>query len=80
MFLLDDIVLAPLKGIIFIGKKIDELMQKEISDEGRIKERLMELQLKFEMDEITVDEYDKREEELLGMIERIRADKENNQQ
>lgn len=80
MFLLDDIVLAPLKGIIFIGKKIDELMQKEISDEGRIKERLMELQLKFEMDEITVEEYDKREEELLEMIERIRADKENNQQ
>jgi hypothetical protein len=80
MFLIDDIVLAPLKGIIFIGNKIDELMQKEISDEGRIKERLMELQLKFEMDEITVEEYDKREEELLGMIERIRADKENNQQ
>jgi len=80
MFLIDDILLAPLKGIIFIGNKIDELMQKEISDEGRIKERLMELQLKFEMDEITVEEYDKREEELLDMIERIRADKENNQQ
>jgi hypothetical protein len=80
MFILDDIVLAPLKGIIFIGNKIDELMQKEISDEGRIKERLMELQLKFEMDEITVEEYDQREEELLDMIERIRADKENNQQ
>jgi len=80
MFILDDIVLAPLKGIIFIGNKIDELMQKEISDEGRIKERLMELQLKFEMDEITVEEYDQREEELLDMIERIRADKEKKQQ
>ena len=80
MFLIDDILLAPLKGIIFVGNKIDELMQKEISDEGRIKERLMELQLKFEMDEITVEEYDKREEELLDLIERIRADKENNQQ
>lgn len=79
MFLLDDILLAPIKGIIFIGKKVEELMQKEISDEGRIKERLMELQLKFEMDEITMEEYDQREEELLGMIERIRADKENNQ-
>jgi len=80
MFILDDIVLAPLKGLIFIGNKIDELMQREISDEGRIKERLMELQLKFEMDEITVEEYDKREEELLDMIERIRADKENIQE
>ncbi len=79
MFLLDDIVLAPFKGIIFIAEKIDDLIQKEISDEGRIKERLMALQLKFEMDEITIEEYDRQEEELLEMIERIRVNKENNQ-
>lgn len=80
MLLIDDILLAPLKGIIFLGKKIDELVQKEISDEGRIKERLMELQLKFEMDEISVEEYDRRETELLEMIERIQKQKENQQQ
>jgi hypothetical protein len=68
-----------IKGIIFIAKKIDEMMQKEVSDEGRIKERLMALQLKFEMDEISVEEFDKQEEELLGLIENIRASKENNQ-
>ena len=79
MFLLDDIVLAPFKGILFVAEKIDELIQKEISDEGRIKERLMALQLKFEMDEISVEEYDRQEEELLEMIERIRVNKENNQ-
>lgn len=67
------------KGLIFIAKKIDELMQREISDEGRIKERLMALQLKFEMDEISAEEYDKQEEELLGLIENIRVNKENNQ-
>ncbi|MEI6456067.1 MAG: gas vesicle protein GvpG [bacterium] len=78
MFLIDDIFLAPLKGIIFVGKKIDEMIQKEHSDEGRIKERLMALQLKFEMDEISVEEYDKQEEELLGLIEQIRLNKENN--
>ena len=66
-------------GLIFIAKKIDELMQREISDEGRIKERLMALQLKFEMDEISAEEYDKQEEELLGLIENIRVNKENNQ-
>ncbi len=80
MLLIDDILLAPLKGIIFLGKKIDELVQKEISDEGRIKERLMELQLKFEMDEMSVEEYDRRESELLEMIERIQLEKEKNQQ
>jgi hypothetical protein len=79
MILIDDILLAPLKGIIFLGKKIDELVQKEFSDEGRIKERMMELQLKFEMDEISVEEYDQRETELLEMIERIQKQKENQQ-
>ena len=67
-----------IKGLIGIAKKIDELMQRETSDEGRIKERLMALQLKFEMDEISVEEYDKQEEELLGLIENIRLNKENN--
>ena len=68
-----------IKGLIGIAKKIDELMQREISDEGRIKERFMALQLKFEMDEISVEEYDRQEEELLGLIENIRLSKENNQ-
>jgi hypothetical protein len=67
------------KGLIFIANKIDELMQREISDEGRIKERLMALQLRFEMDEISMEEFDKQEDELLGLIENIRLKKENNQ-
>lgn len=77
MFLIDDILLAPLKGIIFIGEKINEVIEKETSDEGAIKERLMALQLKFEMDEIDEEEYDKREEELLKLLENIREEKQN---
>ena len=72
MFLLDDILLAPLKGVIFIAEQINEVIEKEMSDEGSIKERLMALQLKFEMDEIGEEEYDKREDELLKTLERIR--------
>jgi hypothetical protein len=77
MFLIDDILLAPLKGVIFIGKKITEVIDKEMSDEGTIKERLMALQLKFEMDEIDEEEYDRREDELLQLLERIRTEKQN---
>ena len=66
------------KGLVFIAEKINEIMEREISDEGRIKERLMALQLKFEMDEISVEEYDRQEEELLGLIENIRLSNENN--
>ncbi|MCF8352787.1 MAG: gas vesicle protein GvpG [Bacteroidales bacterium] len=78
--MIDDILLAPVKGIISLGKKINEVVQQEFSDEGKIKERLMELQLKFEMDEISVEEYDRREAELLDMIEQIQLEKEKNQQ
>mgnify|MGYP001287827801 CR=1 FL=1 len=77
MFIIDDILLAPLKGIIFIGEKINEVIEKEMSDEGAIKERLMALQLKFEMDEMDEEEYDKREDELLKLLENIRAEKQN---
>jgi hypothetical protein len=77
MFIIDDILLAPLKGILFIGEKINEVIEKETSDEGAIKEKLMALQLKFEMDEINEEEYDKREDELLKLLENIRAEKQN---
>jgi len=77
MFLIDDILFAPLKGVLFIGGKINELIENEMSDEGAVKERLMALQLKFEMDEIDEEEYDKREDELLRLLENIREDKQN---
>ena len=76
MFLIDDILLAPLKSVIWLGKKINEVVQREVSDEGRIKERLMELQLRFELDEITEDEYNMQESELLARLDEIRRAKE----
>ncbi len=75
MFLIDDILLAPLKGVLFLAEKINEVIEKETSDEGTIKERLMSLQLKFEMDEIDEEEYDKREDELLKLLANIREQK-----
>jgi hypothetical protein len=76
MFLIDDILLAPLKGVIWVGKKVNEIIEEELSDEGRIKEKLMELQLKFELDEISEEEYNKQEKELLERLDAIRKTKE----
>lgn len=78
MFLIDDLILAPLKGLIFIGKEINDVIEHETSDEGAIKERLMALQLRFELDEIDVDEYDLKEDELLNLLANIREMKQNN--
>jgi len=75
VFLLDDILLAPLKGVIAIGKKLNEVVEKETSNEGKVKEEMMKLQLRFEMDEIDEEEYDRLEDELLEMLERIKENK-----
>ncbi len=77
MFLIDDILLAPLNGIIWLGKKINEVAEKEFSDEGLIKEKLMQAQLRFEMDEISEEEYNKQETELLARLDAIRKEKED---
>jgi len=77
MLLIDDILFAPIKGVVFLAEKINEVIVKETSDEGAVKERLMALQLKFELDEIDEKEYDKREDELLNLLENIRKEKLN---
>jgi len=76
MFIIDDILLAPLNGIIWLGKKINEVAEKEFSDEGLIKEKLMELQLNFELDKISEKEYNKKEAELLARLDAIRKARE----
>jgi hypothetical protein len=76
MFLIDSILLAPVKGVIWLGKKINEVVEKETSDQGVIKEKLMELQLQFELDEISEDEYNKKEKELLERLDLIRKNDE----
>jgi hypothetical protein len=73
MFLIDDILLSPLKGLIWLGNKINEVAEREVSDEGRVKEQLMELQLKFELDEITEEEYTEQEKQLLARLESMRS-------
>jgi hypothetical protein len=71
MFLIDSILLAPVKGVVWLAERLNEIAEKELSDTGRIKEELMELQLRFELDEITEKEYNEKEKELLDRLDAI---------
>jgi hypothetical protein len=71
MFILDDILLAPVKGLVWLCEKLDEVAEKELSDEGRIKEELMALQLQFELDQISEQEYNQKEQELLARLDAL---------
>lgn len=76
MFLLDDILLAPIKGVVWIGKKIEEVAKRETSDKSKIQEKLLELQMRFELEEITEPEYEKEEKKLLAELDRIQKEEE----
>jgi hypothetical protein len=73
MFLIDDLLLAPVNGFKFIMRQIQQLADKELNDESLIKEQLLELQVRLELEEISEDDYAEAERELFA---RLRAVKE----
>lgn len=77
MFIIDDILLAPVKGVVYIAKKIHELAEEELADTGeKLKRELLDLQMFFETDQISEEEYQKKEKNIL---ERLEALKEKNE-
>jgi hypothetical protein len=69
MFILDDLLIGlPAKGLIGIVKKIAELAETELTDEAKIREELLLLQTLYETDQITEEEYQKKEAELLERL------------
>jgi len=73
LFLIDDLLLLPVKGFVGIFKKIQEMAEHELSDEDYIRERLMELQLRFELNEIGEEEYNQQEKTLLARLDAARG-------
>ncbi len=72
MFLIDDILLAPLKGVLALAKVIDRQLSEELYNPDKIQEELMQLQLQFELDEISETEYNTREADLLERLDQSR--------
>ena len=75
-FLVDDIVLAPIKFPVWISKKLAEFAEEERMDDSKIHEDLLELQMRYELGEISDEEYDKQETRLMEKLEEIRKYKE----
>src|SRR5437899_11629027 len=71
MFLLDDLLSLPLSGLKFVFRTLRQVAEEQYTDTGPIKERLLELQLQLESDEITEAEYVQRESEILRELREI---------
>jgi hypothetical protein len=75
-FILDDILFSPIKFTIWLGEKLKDAAYQEMTDESKIHEGLLQLQMRFEMDEINEEEYQEQERQLMERLETIRKMKE----
>ena len=73
MFLIDDLLLAPVNGFKFILGQIQKLADQELNDDTVIKEQLLELEMRRELDEISDEEFREREAELFARLRVIKA-------
>ena len=71
MFLIDDILLAPIKFPLYVFKKIHEAAESEFTDKDKITSQLRELYLLVESGKITEEEFNKMEAGLLDKLEAI---------
>ncbi len=58
-----------------VFKKIHELAEAELNDESKIKEELLRFQIMYELDQITEEEYQKREDEIMARLNEIQKRK-----
>ena len=73
MFFIDDLLLAPVTGFKFILGQIQKMADSELNDETVIKEQLLELQMRLELEEVSEEEYAEREAELFARLRVIKT-------
>jgi hypothetical protein len=64
--------LAPVRGVVWVSEQLLEAARAELYDEGKIRARLSEIELQHELGEISSEEYERAEEELLERLETAR--------
>lgn len=77
MLLIDAILLAPLHGVLWVARKIDDAVkQEEEQEEEELKARLRELYLRLESGQLEEPEFEAQEAELLDRLDAIAARRE----
>ena len=74
MFLIDDILLAPVHGLIWVFRKIHEAtLEEQATDAEAITEELRHIYMMLETKKITEEEFDAREKVLLDRLDALEA-------
>ena len=76
MLLIDNILLSPARGILWVFEEINDLVQKELDGEAKsITEQLRTLYMQLETGRITEAQFDTREKLLLDRLDSIESSK-----
>ena len=75
-FIIDDILLSPIRLTVWVAEKLKDAAYQEITDDSRVHEDLLHLQMRYEMGEIDDDAYEAEETRLMAKLEEIRKIKE----
>lgn len=68
-FLVDDLLLSPAKLVHFLARSVHEAARKELYDEDGLRRELRELYLALDTGEITEEEFEEREWEIVARLE-----------
>jgi hypothetical protein len=73
MLIVDDILLAPLRGVLWVAGKIRDAAEQRLEDRKQtITSQLGELYMLLDTGKITEQEFDAREQELLKQLDIIK--------
>jgi len=72
MFIIDDLILAPARGFLWLARELRDAAERDIENtrENAIRQ-LQSLHMKLEANQITEDEFEAQEAELLDLIDTL---------
>jgi hypothetical protein len=69
MLIVDSLIIA---GVRFVLDKVVAAVETEMNDDSVLRERLLDAQMRFELGEMTQEEFDEFETDILARIREIR--------
>jgi hypothetical protein len=73
MLLIDDVLLSPFKGLLFVLKEVAKTAQEELLDDEAVRQELRESYMLLETGRISEQEFEGRERALIRRLEAIES-------
>ncbi len=75
MLLVDDLLKAPFKGLMFVLREVAKAADAELeAEDGRVRVQLSDLYRRLDAGEINETEFDAQEQVLLARLDHLRGD------